>query len=96
MSTTVFFGNLVWECQNEDLQSLLADHNPVDVNVMVGRNGRSRGYALVTFGYSLCQWELTGILRLPSFLLLLLGSAAFELAVSSKTVRNLGFFERTS
>ena len=56
----------------------------------------SCSYALVTFGYSLCQWELTGILRLPSFLLLLLGSAAFELAVSSTTVRNLGFFERTS
>jgi hypothetical protein len=33
----------------------------------------SCSYALVTFGYSLCQWELTGILRLPSFLLLLLG-----------------------
>jgi len=47
--STVFFGNLVWECQNEDLQTLLADHNPTEVNVMVGRNGRSRGYALVTF-----------------------------------------------
>ncbi len=47
---TIFVGNLVWECQNEDLQTLLADHNPTEVNVMVGRNGRSRGYALVTFG----------------------------------------------
>ena len=48
-SCTVFFGNLVWECQNEDLSSLLEGYNATEINVMFGRNGRSRGYALVTF-----------------------------------------------
>ena len=48
--SNVFFGNLVWECQNEDLSSLLEGYNATEINVMFGRNGRSRGYALVTFG----------------------------------------------
>jgi RNA recognition motif-containing protein len=47
--SNVFFGNLVWECQNEDLSSLLEGYNATEINVMFGRNGRSRGYALVTF-----------------------------------------------
>ena len=40
---------MVWECQNEDLTQLLEGYNATEIKVMFGRNGRSRGYALVTF-----------------------------------------------
>lgn len=46
----VFFGNLPWSYTNESLGELLADFNYTSAEVQMGRNGRSRGYALVTFG----------------------------------------------
>jgi RNA recognition motif-containing protein len=48
-NTTVYFGGLVLECTNEDLSALLEGYNATEINVMLGRNGQSRGYALVTF-----------------------------------------------
>jgi len=47
---TLYVGNLKWECTDDELRELFAGYNPTDANVVFGRNGRSRGYGLVSFG----------------------------------------------
>ena len=51
MSTTLFVGNLKWECSDAELVSLFSGGGfvPSTATVVMGRNGRSRGYGLVTF-----------------------------------------------
>ena len=50
--TSLFVGNLAWECTDEQLFTLFnsAGFLPTEAAVVIGRNGRSRGYGLVTFG----------------------------------------------
>ena len=47
---TLYVGNLPWETTSEDVRALFAScGNVVRAEVPVGRQGRSRGYALVEF-----------------------------------------------
>ena len=47
--TNVFAGNLPWSTTTDELQEMFAPYNPETCEVVEGRNGRSRGYGLVTF-----------------------------------------------
>ena len=47
--TNVFAGNLPWSTTTDELQQMFAPYNPATCEVVEGRNGRSRGYGLVTF-----------------------------------------------
>ncbi|GMH94883.1 hypothetical protein TL16_g13027 [Triparma laevis f. inornata] len=49
--TTLFVGNLKWECTDDELFALFTGGSfiPTSAVVVMGRNGRSRGYGLVTF-----------------------------------------------
>lgn len=50
--TTLYVGNLTWECTNDDLFGLFASYNPSSAEITMGRNGRSRGFGLVSFNNS--------------------------------------------
>ena len=47
----LFVGNLKWECTDDELFQLFSGGGfiPTAAEVVMGRNGRSRGYGLVTF-----------------------------------------------
>jgi len=47
--TQLYVGNLPWSAQWSDLKDLFADHGCVYADVVVGRDGRSRGYGIVRF-----------------------------------------------
>lgn len=49
--TTLYVGNLTWECTDDDLFNLFVESqlNPHGAEVVFGRKGRSQGYGLVTF-----------------------------------------------
>jgi len=47
--TQLYVGNLPWTAQWSDLKDLFADHGCVYADVVVGRDGRSRGYGIVRF-----------------------------------------------
>lgn len=48
-STTLFVGNLPWTVTNADLEGMFAGMNATSAEIIFGRDGRSRGYGLVTF-----------------------------------------------
>lgn len=45
----LFCGNLAWETTTEAVQQAFAQWYPVGVDLKIGRDGRSRGFAIVTF-----------------------------------------------
>jgi len=47
--TNVFAGNLPWSTTTDELQEMFAPYSPATCEVIEGRNGRSRGYGLVSF-----------------------------------------------
>ncbi len=47
--TQLYVGNLPWSASWTDLKDLFADHGCVYADVVMGRDGRSRGYGIVRF-----------------------------------------------
>jgi nucleolin len=51
---TLFVGNLPWDCEEAALKQLFSVYgNIVSLSQPVGRQGRSRGYAIVEFSSAL-------------------------------------------
>ena len=48
--SAIFVGNLPWTTTSEDLQAKYGPFNCQSAEVVIGKNGRSRGYGIVTFG----------------------------------------------
>lgn len=46
---TLYAGNLAWEVETEQLRQIFESYGCTSAEVIFGRNGRSRGYGLVTF-----------------------------------------------
>jgi len=46
---TIYIGNLAWSVDDASLTELCQNYNCTRANVVMGRNGRSRGYGLVQF-----------------------------------------------
>ena len=47
--SSIFVGNLPWTTTSDELKGLYSPFNATTAEVVIGKNGRSRGYGLVTF-----------------------------------------------
>jgi len=47
--SSIFVGNLPWTTTSEDLKGLYGPYNATNAEVVIGKNGRSRGYGIVNF-----------------------------------------------
>jgi RNA recognition motif-containing protein len=45
----LYVGNLSWNTTEEDVVEAFGQFNPTEVSLKIGRNGRSRGFAIATF-----------------------------------------------
>jgi RNA recognition motif-containing protein len=66
---TLFVGNLKWECTDEELFNLFSGGGfiPTNANIVMGRNGRSRGYGLVTFADASVSDSAMGVFNEQEF-----------------------------
>ena len=47
--SSIFVGNLPWTTTSEDLSGIYGPYNCATAEVIIGKNGRSRGYGIVSF-----------------------------------------------
>jgi RNA recognition motif-containing protein len=54
-SDTLFVANLPFATKDEELKDFFKEYNPTKAYVVVGRNGRSKGFGFVCFGDAAAQ-----------------------------------------